>query len=166
MKEIIRFAPWLAKFNHFGSVVRDLDKAVAYYESLGIGPFVDGTGAGVGLTPVLRKAWGKPIDVNRFRHKVAIATLGPLKWELVQPVEWPDPTLPLVKFLGDKGEGIFHVSFEVSDLDEAVKKLEKKGARVAYEIRYKEGGGAVHLDTADPGGVYLELQQQPPEQQT
>jgi len=68
------------KFDHVGVIVRNMDKAIDYYEALGIGPFVSSKGP----PPYNRKVYGKSADdVKNLRM---VAQMGPIKFELIQPV--------------------------------------------------------------------------------
>ena len=68
-----------SKVAHVGVIVRDMDKAVEYYQALGIGPFES-----LNVTAVDRKVYGKPAD--NVKDKLRIAQMGRVQFELVQPV--------------------------------------------------------------------------------
>lgn len=144
-----------SKVDQVGMVVRDMDKAIEYYQSLGIGPFEPPKS----LVYAERKVFGKPIDIDSIKVKVFFAQMGPVQLELVQPVEgeslWKE-------FLETKGEGINHLGFFVDDIDKEEAELIKKGFRVPYRSRYQKGGGAAYFDTGKVGGVLFELVQWPP----
>ena len=139
-----------------GVIVRDMDKAIEHYSSLGIGPFESLRK----LLPIERKVLGKPIDPDNFRLKVRVTQMGPVQLELIQPVAgeslWKE-------FLETKGEGINHLGFFVDDIDKEEAKLVEKGFKVLYSSRFQSGGGATYFDTGKVGGVILELIQWPSE---
>lgn len=144
-----------SKVDQVGVIVRDLDKAVDYYQSLGIGPFMP-------LRPLIykeRKVLGKSVDLNSIKLKIKIAKLGSVELELIQPVEgeslWKE-------FLETKGEGINHLGFFVKDIDREEAKLVAQGVTVLYRSRFQNGGGAAYFDTKKIGGVLVELIQWPP----
>ena len=95
-----------AKVFQIGVMVRDMDAAMAYYESLGIGPFKERQG--VGATE--RTLYGKPADDMRLR--VSTASLGPVEIELMQPVA--GQSIP-AEYLDRYGEGINHLAFRTED---------------------------------------------------
>ncbi len=137
-----------------GVIVRDMDKAIEHYSSLGIGPFESLKK----LLPIEKKGLGKPIDPDNFRLKVRVTQMGPVQLELIQPVAgeslWKE-------FLETKGEGINHLGFFVDDLDKEVAKLVEKGFKVIHGEKFLGGGGYAYLDTGKVGGVLLELIQWP-----
>jgi len=137
-----------SRFDHVGLVVRDLDRAIKYYESLGIGPWQ--TFQMGSLTD--KTMYGKPTD---FDMNVAKAQLGNTAIEMIQPVK----NCPLLEELLDKnGEGINHMCFGVSDLAEEEAKLLKKGLKIVLSARHATGG-ADYFDTREVGGVIIELAQ-------
>ena len=143
-----------SKVSHVGIVVRDMDQAVEYYQSLGIGPFQPSQ---KGHLATDRKVYGKPADGVKIKSRVA--QIGPLYVELVQPVEGESLQK---EFLEAKGEGINHLGFFVDDIDKEQAKLEAMGFRVLYRSRYRNGGGCTYFDTGEVGGILLELIQRPP----
>lgn len=140
-----------SKIDQIGVVVRDLDKAIEYYQSLGIGPF-----RSVSATVTERKVRGVPNDSWKFR--LSVADMGPVQFELVQPVA--GDTLHK-EYLEKKGEGINHLGINVDDIEKAQAELEKKGLKVIYSVRFLGGGGAAYFDTGEVGGVLFELMQFP-----
>ena len=141
-----------SKIVQVGVVVRDLDKTVEYYESLGIGPFRELT-----LDALTDKTqYGKPLD---FKIRASIAKLGPIDIELIQPIK----DAPLQQdFLDTKGEGINHVCFQVDDIDKEEANLVEKGLKVVQSVR-RPTGGSSYFDTREVGGVLFELVQSSPQ---
>ena len=76
-----------SQIHHMGIVVRDINKAVEYYSSLGIGPFMP---AEKELTIVERRAYGKP--ANDIRNISKFAQVGPVQFVLTQPAGEKPPT--------------------------------------------------------------------------
>jgi len=132
------------KLDHVGVVVKNLEKAIAYYQSMGIGPFVPNPS---GLATD-RKLYGKPANI---RVKGAIAQMGPIKFELMQPVKGMSLQR---EFLLSKGEGINHISFIVENIGKEVAKMEKKGFKVISSGNHPSGSFA-YLDTHKKGGVTI-----------
>ena len=61
-------------------MVKDLDKTIEYFSSLGIGPFEP-----LQRPPMVeRRVRGKPAD---YKLKIALAQLGQIQLELIQPVQ-------------------------------------------------------------------------------
>ncbi len=95
------------KFHHVSVIVRDMNKAIEYYQSLGIGPFPPFIGPS-GTTPLTeKKVRGKPMDYNiDLRH--AEGGVGQIQFEVIQPLEGETP---VKEFLEKKGEGMHHLGF-------------------------------------------------------
>ncbi len=154
---MIKKSPF-ARVDQIGVVVRDLDKAIKHYESLGFGPFQYSK-----VTFLSRELWGKPVPPEAILIKVARAQAGQIEIELVQPVaeetHW-------MEFLKTRGEGINHLGFYVDDIDKEEAKLVKKGLKIVYRGRIKRPdgslGGAAYFDTGAVGGVLFEPIQRPP----
>lgn len=134
-------------FDHVGVVVRDLEKAMEYFQSLGIGPFI----ATPSEVTTERKVYGKPADI---KLKGAHAQLGPIKFELIQPVAGESVQK---EFLVNKGEGINHIGFIVDDLDREVARLGEKGFQVISSGKIPPRGGFAYVGTHKVGGVIIEL---------
>jgi methylmalonyl-CoA/ethylmalonyl-CoA epimerase len=143
-----------SRIDHMGFLVRDLDKAIKDFESLGIGPFQE-----IEMeTIVYREMYGKPAD---WRLRAAVVKIDPgIKIELIQPLEKADL---LQDFLTKKGEGINHVAFAVEDLDKEVAKLQKRGLKPIFIAKRSTGHGGVYFDTRETGGTIFELIQWWPE---
>ena len=147
IKSEIRKDLW-ARTYQVGVVVRDLDRAAAFYEQLGIGPFVEGPSAHT----IERKIYGKDAPDARVRGK--IAQMGSIEFELLQPVS--DDTIQ-AEFLEKHGEGILHICAYTDDLDADREALENLGYEVISYGRLEDGGQFAYFDTREVGGVVLEL---------
>jgi len=145
-----------AKVDHIGVIVKDVDRAVQYYESLGIGPFEKGA---LQMAYRERTLMGKPFNDDRYKLAIRLGKMGQVKVELIQPVEGDSPWK---EFLDTKGEGIMHIAFAVDDIDAEQAKLEDEGLSVIYSSRFQNGGGAAYIDTREVGGMITELVQWPP----
>jgi len=134
-------------------VVRDMDKAVEYYRSLGIATFqpefmLDSS------TYTDYKVFGKTpdtIDKTRMRF----VQISSFQLELVQPVE--GETI-YKEFLKSKGEGVHHIAYIVDDLEGETAKLAKKGIPVITRVyRGSTGAGFAYFDIRKVGNVIIEL---------
>jgi catechol 2,3-dioxygenase-like lactoylglutathione lyase family enzyme len=134
--------------HHVCIVVHDLDKAVAYYESLGVGPWHDFPSLDIyDITAKNPEAYLK----LRYRY----ANLANYQLQLCQPAEGDTPQW---QFLKQRGEGMYHLGFAVDHLDAA----EKEGVRLGLDIvskgRLDDGSGFTYFDTRDRGAaVTLEV---------
>ena len=139
----------LPDVSQVGIVVKDLDKAIAYYEdNLGLGPFVRLSTKDVSYTE--KFYYNKPIDSVWI---MGFCSLGPVELEIVQPVT--GPTI-YHDFLRAKGEGIHHLGFDIKDMDEKLMVCKKMGIEIMQSGRTPAGGFA-YLNTEKIGGVIFEL---------
>ena len=142
--------------NHVGLVVRDLDKTVEYYQSLGIGTLVtDGprlSEAEMAQLTILM--YGKPVP-SFSRNE--ILRVGPLDIEVVEPPPVPSGLSVNRDFLDSKGEGVSHICFEVPDIEGETARLVEKGAQVILSVTRQGRLGENYLDTREFGGVFLSL---------
>jgi methylmalonyl-CoA/ethylmalonyl-CoA epimerase len=129
-------------------VVRDIEKAVKFYESLGIGPFMEGPSA----SAVERRIYGKlePDTVVEGR----ISRLGSIEIELLQPVKGKSVQQ---EFLDTRGEGVIHICAYTDDLETDIKEMAEKGFEVISYARFDDGGKCAYFDTRKVGGLILEL---------
>ena len=141
------------KLSHVGIIVKDIEKAIEYYQSLGIGPFER-----INLTPIDVKVYGKSADDVKLRARAA--RVGQVQYELLQPVSGESVQM---EFLKSKGEGISHLGFFVDDIDKEVAKMVEQGFKVISNGKFVGGGGFAYFDTDKVGGVQFELIQWPPE---
>lgn len=132
-----------------GYVVRDIEKACAFYESTyGVGPFtvlpeVDMDGV------ILR---GKPVDTA---IKVALAKSDKIEVEFIQPVRGRNV---YTEFLDAKGDGIHHLGFVVDDMSAWKAQFAAQG----FEPVFHRDMGVMefaYFDTSMVGGLMLELLQ-------
>jgi catechol 2,3-dioxygenase-like lactoylglutathione lyase family enzyme len=139
-----------AKLHHVCVVVHDIDAAQAFYESVGIGPWID-------YPPLAEYTELDVPDPEGFRAlKYRYAWVGEQQWQLCQP--GPGDT-PQRRFLEARGEGVFHVGFEVPDADAAERQA---GVPPLMRGRRENGSGFTYFDTANRAGVILEIRQSPP----
>jgi len=124
--------PLFKKVLQVGLVVRDLDASVKkQWDEFGIGPW-----AIYEFDPVRVKnlvVRGKPLE---HAMRMALAMIGDVMWELIQPLD--DKSI-YAEFLKEHGEGIHHILFGVDDFQGA-------------EARFKEMGHVV-FQGGEIGGI-------------
>ena len=141
-----------SKLHHLSVVVRNMDEAIKFYESIGIGPFRD-------YPPLTDYVKLNVQDETGFLNlKFKIAQVGDIQIQLCQPGEGKSP---YKDFLEKKGEGIYHLGFVVDDVDDSEAELKKKGLKVLSSGRREDGSGFSYLDTAEKAGVVLLVRQSP-----
>ena len=131
-----------------GVVVGDLDRAKAFYERLGIGPFEEGPS---GHT-LRRHIYGEPAPDAAVRG--ALARMGDFEFELLQPIS--GKTIQ-GEFLETKGEGVVHICAFTDDIDRDIEELTGLGYEVISEGWLDDGGHFAYFDTREVGGLVLEL---------
>ena len=142
-----------AKVHHLCIVVRDIETSVRFYESVGIGPWHD-------YPPLAEFTELDVPDPDGFRALVyRYAWIGDFQIQLVQP---GSAATPQRRFLDERGEGVFHVGFEVPAADAADAQAAALGLDVLMRGRRPDGSGFTYFDTADVAGVVLEIRQSPP----
>jgi len=142
------------KFHHVSVVVRDMEKAMKFYEAMGIGPFPPLLGP-QGKVPLANKTLhGKPADWELdLRH--AEGGVGDLTFELIQPLEGDTP---VKEFLEKKGEGIQHIGFFVDDMEQETARMAEKGFKITQSAETPTVKWA-YFGTDDVGGFSIELMQ-------
>lgn len=138
------------KPHHLCIVVRDVEKAMRYYASIGIGPWEE-------YPPLAEYTKLNVMDEAAFfACRFVFTRIGTLQLQLVQPGE--GRTI-YRDFLEQKGEGVFHIGFEVPDVDAAQEKLAQDGVAALASGRRDDGSGFAYLDTRDQAGVTLLVRQ-------
>ena len=130
----------ITKINHIGIAVNSIDQALKLYtETLGLSL--------------------KGIEVvEEQRTRTAILLVGESKIELLEST---DPEGPVAKYIEKFGEGIHHLALEVSDVEEALKKVAQSGLPLIDEQPRKgvEETRIAFLHPRGTGRVLLELVQ-------
>ncbi|MBE2242691.1 MAG: VOC family protein [Burkholderiaceae bacterium] len=136
------------QLHHVCVVVRDLDAAVAYYESLGVGPWHDYPSLSIYELSV-----ENPEVYRQLRYRYA--NLGNFQLQLCQPGEGDTPQR---RFLKEHGEGVFHLGFGVESVDQAEREGLAMGLGILSRGRLPDRTGFTYFDTAQRGaGVTLEV---------
>jgi catechol 2,3-dioxygenase-like lactoylglutathione lyase family enzyme len=133
------------QLHHICIVVRDLDKSVAYYESIGIGPWQDYPQ----LTEFTTLSVPNPEAFHDLRYK--FVNLDNVQLQLCQP---PELDCPQRRYLDTHGEGVFHIGFE-SDIDVAAEQGAALGLDVIMRGQRPNGSGFIYFDTLDQAGAVL-----------
>ena len=135
-----------SKLDHITIVVKDMEKTIEYYSSLGLGPFVQPSGHSF---PKMEMR-GEPMVGGGYEVITRETRIGPAALQLVQPVG--EKSLPK-EYLDRRGEGVFHIGFWVDDIDKAQEEMVKKGFKVTWSGRRDDGTGFAFFDTEAIGGV-------------
>ena len=140
-----------SKLGHVGVVVKDIDKAIAFLEKLGIGPFDVGGGKKTFTIPFEGELRGKPA---RWKTTISFAKMGDTELELLEPTEGPQA---LKESLDATGEGLHHIGFLTNDLDAEIENFKKHGIGIWTLAREEDGGGFLYSDPTPLGGIAIEF---------
>ena len=99
----------MLRLEHIGIAVKDLKNSNALFKKL------------------FGNAHYKIEEVASESVNTSFFQLGESKIELLEAT---DPDSPISKFIEKRGEGIHHLAFEVEDIHEEMKRLEKEGFRL------------------------------------
>lgn len=135
--------PVFSKLHHVCIVVHDIDRAQAYHGSIGIGPWV-------AYPPLAEhEELEVPSREGFAGMRYRICNLPNIQLQLCPPDHNPSPQRI---HLDIKGEGVFHLGFEVPDADAAEAEA---GIPVAMRRRRGNRTGFTYYDTAEGAGVVL-----------
>lgn len=139
------------RFHHICIVVPDIDAAVRFYESVGIGP------------------WQPFPSLEPYRHELLApdpqafmqltyryAAIGDIQLQLCEPSEGETPQW---RYLEAHGSGVFHLGFAVDDVDKAEARGIELGLLPLLHGRLLDRSGFSYFDTSQAGGVNLQVRQ-------
>jgi methylmalonyl-CoA/ethylmalonyl-CoA epimerase len=141
--------PVFTDVHQIAVVVPDLDAALrVYVEEYGIGPWqIFEYGPDNGSELIVDD---EPVE---YAMRVAITTLGPVEWELIEPL---DDRSDYARFLAEKGSGVHHVAVGISSYDDTLRALRDKGRIIRQGGRNGEVTFA-YMSTDDDLGVIAEI---------
>jgi methylmalonyl-CoA/ethylmalonyl-CoA epimerase len=90
--------------------------------------------------------------------RLAIAYVGSMMYELIEPVKGPNA---YKEFLDEHGEGLHHLGFFVEDWDAAIRYMEGRGYTLLQSgrgIGTVGDGGYAYFDTEGPLGIVASIE--------
>ena len=98
----------------------------------------------------------KTITLEERKLKIALLEAGETKIELLEPM---DKEGTIAKFLQNRGEGIHHIAFKVTDIENMLQQLKSKGVTLIDEMPRKgaEGGKIAFIHPKSTKNVLIEL---------
>ena len=136
------------RLHHVCIVVRDITATEAYYESVGVGPWLD-------YPPLADYTeLDVPSEEGFINMKYRYCNTENIQLQLCQP----SPGTPQADFLAAHGEGVFHLGFEVPDANAAEAQAVDDGVDVWMRGRRTDGSGFTYFKTPE-AGVTLEIRQ-------
>jgi len=143
------------KLQHVGVVVKDIKKAIAYLESLGIGPFEGPGHQKVFTIPFKGELHGKPAE---WKTTISNAKMGDVELELLEPAEGAQA---LKESLDKTGEGLHHIGFITDNLDKEIANFKKNGIGI-WTMGKASGGAFIYSDPSPVGGIAIEFREMGP----
>ncbi len=145
-------SPFL-NLHHVGWVVRDINKTIATFESLGVGPWQRYRMPSPGHEFSVREHFGQAGDP--IVYEGAVGKMGPIFVELFECIA--GDSVPK-RFLDRKGEGIWHLSYIVTpeEFDATIAEMAKNGYEAIGSSTFTNGVRMVFFD-AKMDGVILQL---------
>ena len=130
----------IIKINHIGIAVTSIDNALKLYADV------------LGL-----EIKGREV-IEEQKVKTAILSVGEGKIELLESTA---PDSPIARHIEKFGEGLHHIALEVTDIEDALKKLSEQGVPLIDEKPRKgvENTKIAFLHPKGTGRVLLELVQ-------
>lgn len=136
------------RLHHVCVVVRDIEAAEAYYTSLGIGPWFDYPKS----SPYVELEVPSEAGTKHMRYRCC--DLENFQLQLCEPSEHDTPQR---RFLDERGEGLFHLGFDVYDLPVSEQAGRDLGLGIVSRGLREDGTGFCYFDTRDGGGTTLEI---------
>ena len=138
MLHMRRHQDMMNNVDHIGIAVSNIEESIAYY------------------TNVLGLKLLKIEEVETQQVKVAFIDAGNVKIELLEPMSEKSA---VHGFIEKRGQGIHHVAFGVTSIEERMQELREKGVRLLSEGPLPGAGGAqvAFLHPKDSFGVLYEL---------
>jgi methylmalonyl-CoA/ethylmalonyl-CoA epimerase len=137
----------LTNLSHVGIAVRNAEQTAQLLSSIwNIG------------SPQVFDYWPNEAEITAgepFGVRLVFIKFGPLTIELLEPLD--DKSI-WSKFIAEKGEGIHHLAFGVSNYDEMVQTLSDQGHPLLVAATF-EGCRWCYFDTS-PGGTVIEFREE------
>ena len=141
------------RLHHVCIVVHDLDRTVAAYQRIGIGPWFDYPKG----TPYVHYDVPDAAGSANIRYKCH--DFENVQLQICQP--GPEDT-PQRRFLDERGEGVYHLGFEVPDMPEALVAAEGLGLGVIAKGLRADESGFAYFDTRAENATVLEVRKTQP----
>ena len=130
--------PYLNKIDHIGIAVNSLEEVIKTYRN------------GFGLEPDHTE------QIDEQKVKVACYKIGDSNIEYLEPTAEDSP---IAGFLRKKGNGIHHIAYNVTNLQQKLAELKSKGFQLINETPRNGAGGTkiafIHPKSTD--GILIEL---------
>jgi Glyoxalase/Bleomycin resistance protein/Dioxygenase superfamily len=144
-------ASWVpGKICQIAEVVKDVQAtAERYWSTMGFGPWFFWDFEPPDLHDVIYRG----VQVERSAFRLALAQIGPVQYELMQPLYGPGIHQ---EFLDRKGPGVHHIKIYRPDMEKALDDFARQGIKALQQGKYDEDWH-VYLDTESRYGIVWEL---------
>jgi len=111
---------------------------------------------------MLRDTFGIEVEYEEERPTARLAML-PIGETYLELLQSNSPDSAVTRWIDAKGTGLFHICFEVEDIDAALAELKQKGVKLRDETPRPGHGGSriAFIDPAATGNVLIELAELP-----
>lgn len=139
--------------HHVGMVVRDIEKAIAHFEALGIGPFKFDDEHRTFDIRFKGELHGQPAE---WTTRISNALMGDVELELLEPVEGNQA---LLETLEAQGEGLHHIGWLTTDLQGDIDRATAAGSTVWTSSIVPGQPGFVYFENSSVGNLAVELRE-------
>ena len=131
----------IQSIDHIGIAVKSLHDALPLYTD------------GLGMEEIVIE------DVPSQKVRVAMIPVGNSRIELLEPTS---PDSPIAKFIEKHGEGIHHISLEVTDIEQHMAQLKDNNIQLTNDTPVPGADGTIvtFLHPKSTHGVLIELSQE------
>ncbi|HUB10716.1 MAG TPA: methylmalonyl-CoA epimerase [Acetobacteraceae bacterium] len=111
---------------------------------------------------MLRDTFGIEVEYEEQRPTTNLAML-PIGETYLELLQGKGSNSAVTKWIDTKGTGLFHICFEVADIDAALAELKQKGVKLRDETPRPGHGGSriAFIDPSATGNVLIELAELP-----
>ena len=111
---------------------------------------------------LMRDTFGLELEYEEQIGTTRLAML-PIGETYIELLESSAPDSGINQWIAEKGEGYFHICFEVEDIDGALAELKAKGVKLRDETpRIGHGGARIaFIDPSSTGNMLIELAELP-----
>jgi methylmalonyl-CoA/ethylmalonyl-CoA epimerase len=120
---------------------------------------VDSISDSIGM---LRDTFGINVEYEEQLPTTKLAML-PIGETYIELLEGKTSDSGVTQWIKSKGTGLFHICFEVEDIDAALAELKQKGVKLRDEVPRRGHGGSriAFIDPSSTGNVLIELAELP-----
>lgn len=97
-------------------------------------------------------------EVKERKVRVAVLSAGGVNIELLESIA---DDSPVARFIEKCGEGLHHLSFEVDDIEQKIRELEKRNVKMIDRVPRNgvQGAKISFIHPSSTGGVLVEISQ-------